>query len=249
MSQKSNSKKKNDFKFELDKCTFLGKNRRGFTYKLEDGKVMKIYYEFKKCEKKEFILKKMDKHKMFPKVYSVEGNCLIREYIDGMNLKSYIKKYGLNEELAKKLIDMFMEFKTLKFSRIDIKMKKIYIMKDGIFKVMPFNNSYKKKVDVPEKFMKSLTKLGVINVFMKVLKEYKPKLYKKWNVQQKRNEDPTKYKQILKKKQAKKTKIAKKAGEFSLENDNNIFYKDFDPNEFEFDLFDINNFNDFKLDE
>lgn len=245
MSQKSNSKKKNDFKLELNKCTLLGKNRRGFIYKLDDGKVMKIYYKVKKCEKKGLILKKLDKHKMFPKVYSVDGNCLIREYIEGVNLKKYIKKYGFNEELAKKLIDMFMEFKALKFTRIDIKIKKIYVMDDGNFKVMPFSNSYKKKIDIPEKFMKSLTKLGVINIFMKVLKEYKPKLYKKWNVQQKREEDSTKLKQILKKKQAKKIKIAEKAGEFSLEEDN-MFYKDFDPNEFDFDIFDINNFDDFR---
>jgi RIO-like serine/threonine protein kinase len=248
MSQKSNSKKKHDFKLEIDKCIFLGKNRRGFTYKLDDGKVMKIYYKVRRCEKKQLILKKLDKHKMFPKVHYMEGNCLIREYINGINLRNYIKKNGFNEELAKKLIDMFMEFQTLKFSRIDIKVKKVYVMKDGSFKVIPFSNSYKKKIDVPEKFIKSLTKLGVINIFMKVLKEYKPKLYKKWSVDQKRYEDPSTKKQILKKKQSKKI-IAKKAGEFSVEEDENMFYKDFDPNGFDVDIFDINNFNDFKLDE
>lgn len=248
MSQRNNSKKKEEFKFQLENCTLLGKNRRGFTYKLEDGKVMKIYYKIKKCQKKEFILKKLDKHKMFPKVYYMEGNCLVREYIEGINLRSYIKEYGFNEELAKKLIDMFMEFIDLKFFRIDVKIKKVYVMNDGSLKVMPFTNSYKKKIDIPEEFMKSLTKLGAINIFMKVLKEYKPKLYKKWSIHQERSEDPSTKKQILKKKQPKKI-IAKKPEKLSWEEEEHMFYKDFDPNEFNFDMFDISIFNEFKLDE
>lgn len=169
-----------NFDVNLLDCKFLGKGHNGVVYMLPEGKVIKICFEAKSCEKEYYILNKVNNNKYFPKVYGMSGNYMVRDYVDGISLKEYIKHNGLNRELCIKIIELFQEFKKLKFSKEDIRCKDIMVQGDGSLMVIDPKKFYSKERDFPRHLAKGLYKLGALNFFISVVKEEKPKLYDQW---------------------------------------------------------------------
>jgi hypothetical protein len=108
------------------------------------------------------------------------GNYMIRDYVGGITLKKYIKKHGLDRDLAIKIIDMLEEFKRLNFRKLDIRCKDIMVKPDGCLMVIDPKKFYSKKRDFPRHLSKGLDKLGVLDAFMDIVREERPKLYKQW---------------------------------------------------------------------
>jgi predicted Ser/Thr protein kinase len=170
-----------NFDINLLECKFLGKGHNGIVYMLPDGKLIKICFDTKSCQKEYYILSKVNNSKYFPKVYGMCGNYMIRDYVDGITLKDYIKKYGLSRELVIEIIKLFEEFKKLNFSKEDIRCKDIMVQSKGSIMVIDPKKFYSKKRDFPRHLTKGLYKLGVLQFFMDVVKVENPKLYKQWN--------------------------------------------------------------------
>ena len=170
-----------NFDVNLLDCKLLGKGHNGIVYLLPDGKVIKICFDIKSCIKEYFILSKINNNKYFPRVYGMSGNYMIRDYVDGVILKDYIKYHGLNRELAIKILDLLEEFKKLKFLKEDLRCKDILIQPDGSLMVIDPKKFYSKKRDFPRHLSKGLYKLGVLNYFMSITKEKRPKLYNQWH--------------------------------------------------------------------
>jgi RIO-like serine/threonine protein kinase len=176
--------KKNITKYpdiNLFECTFLGKGHNGIVYLLPDGRVIKICYIMKDFHGEAQILRKVNGNKYFPKLYEVGGNYMIRDYVDGMPLKNYIKTNGLDKKLVLDIVDMLKEFEKLKFKKIDIRCKDVFVEPDGRLKVIDPQKFYSKTRDFPRHLSKGLYKLGVLDFFFEVLKEENPRLYKKWH--------------------------------------------------------------------
>lgn len=169
------------FDINLLDCKFLGKGHNGVVYMLPDGKVIKICFDPISCKKEYLILKRVNNNKHFPRVYCMLGNYMIRDYVDGVTLPRYIKSYGLDRDLAIKIINLFEEFKKLKFLKEDIRCKDIMVQPDGSLMVIDPKKFYSKKRDFPRHLSKGLSKLGVLNFFISVVKEEKPVLYKQWH--------------------------------------------------------------------
>ncbi|MDP4144283.1 MAG: protein kinase [Bacillota bacterium] len=170
-----------NFEINLLNCKVLGKGHNGIVYMLPEGKVIKICFESKSCYKEYFILNKVNNNKYFPRVYGMMGNYMIRDYVDGITFKDYVKDHGLNRELALKLICLLEEFYTLNFKKIDIRCKDIIIKPNGKLMIIDPKKFFSKERDFPRHLSKGLYNLGVLNYFMSVLKEERPNLYKKWN--------------------------------------------------------------------
>lgn len=170
-----------NFDINLLECKFLGKGHNGIVYMLPDGKLIKICFDTKSCQKEYYILSKVNNSKYFPKIYGMCGNYMIRDYVDGITLKDYIKKYGLSRELVIEIIKLFEEFKKLNFSKEDIRCKDIMVQPKGAIMVIDPKKFYSKKRDFPRHLTKGLYKLGVLQFFMDVVKVENPKLYKQWN--------------------------------------------------------------------
>lgn len=170
-----------NFNIDLLNCKLLGKGHNGIVYLLPDGKVMKICFEEKSCRSEYYILKKVDGSKFFPKVYGMSGNYMIRDYVGGCTLKDYIKRRGLNRKMAMRIIELLDEFKRLKFTKLDIRCKDIFVQSDGSLKVIDPKKCYAKKRDFPQHLAKGLNKLGVLEYFLEVVKEERPDLYSNWN--------------------------------------------------------------------
>jgi hypothetical protein len=170
-----------NFDVNLLDCKLLGKGHNGIVYLLPDGKLIKICFEIKSCMKEYFILNRIGNNKYFPRVYGMSGNYMIRDYVDGVILKDYIKQYGLNRDLAIKILDLLEEFKKLQFLKEDIRCKDILIQSDGSLMVIDPKKFYSKKRDFPQHLSKGLNKLGVLDYFMSVAKAERPKLYNQWH--------------------------------------------------------------------
>jgi len=170
-----------NFDVNLLDCKLLGKGNNGIVYLLPDGKVIKICFDIKSCIKEYFILNKINNNKYFPRVYGMCGNYMIRDYVEGVILKDYIKDHGLDKNLAIKILDLLEEFKKLQFLKEDIRCKDILIQLDGSLMVIDPKKFYSKKRDFPRHLSKGLYKLGVLGYFMSVAKDERPILYNQWH--------------------------------------------------------------------
>jgi serine/threonine protein kinase len=164
----------------LFECKFLGKGHNGIVYRLPDGKVIKVCYVMKDFHGEAHILQKVNGNKYFPRLYEVGGNYMIRDYVDGTTLKAYIKKNGLSKKLALDIVEMLKEFEKLKFTKIDVRCKDVYVEPDGKLKVIDPQKFYTKNRDFPRHLSKGLFKLNVLDDFLYILKYNYPALYKKW---------------------------------------------------------------------
>lgn len=182
MGSKKKHKKENIHypDINLFECKFLGKGHNGAVYLLPDNKVIKICFVMKDFHGEAFILKKVNGNKYFPRIYEVGGNYMIRDYIDGMSLKDYIKRNGLSKKIVLELLALLKEFEKLKFKKIDVRCKDVFVEPGGKLKVIDPQKFFTKERNFPQHLSKGLYKLGVLNTFMTILKEENPKLYKSW---------------------------------------------------------------------
>lgn len=160
---------------------YLGSGHNGIVYSLPNKKVVKIFKNKKVCESEYAILMRTRKSKYFPKVYEHGSYYIIRDYASGERLDKYIKKYGLNKEISRNIVKLIYEFKKLKFYKLDIRCKDLYLKDDFTITVIDPKNNYSKKVIYPRHLMKGLNNLGVIDEFLSVVNQDHPDLYKLWN--------------------------------------------------------------------
>jgi len=158
----------------------LGRGHNGVVYLLPDGKVIKVCFSEESCRGEYYILNKVNGNKYFPKVYGMNGNYMIRDYVGGICLRDYVKEYGFDRELALKVVSLLEEFDKLKFTKRDIRCKDIFVQPDGTLKVIDPKKCYSKERDFPRHLSKGFEKLGILDYFMEVVKEKRPKLYRRW---------------------------------------------------------------------
>jgi RIO-like serine/threonine protein kinase len=169
-----------NFNLNLLDCTVIGKGHNGVVFMLPEGKVLKVCFKAKNCKKEYFILDKVHENKYFPKVYGMSGNYMIRDYVEGIFLHDYIRYEGLNHKLALEIIELLEEFQRLHFSKLDIRCKDIIIKPNGTLMVIDPKKFYSKKRSYPRHLEKGLARLGVLDFFLSVVKQERPKLYNYW---------------------------------------------------------------------
>lgn len=167
--------------YNLKECKLLGEGHNGSVYILPNGDVIKI-----SCNSKDFIgeyriLEKVNGNKYFPIIREVGIDYMVRECVHGELLTEYIKRVGLKKNMATRIIDMLKEFDKLKFKKIDIRCRDIFVQEDGSLKVIDPNKCYSKERSFPRHLSKGLYKLGVLDYFLEILKKYDSRLYKKWH--------------------------------------------------------------------
>jgi hypothetical protein len=167
--------------FDLKKCKFLGEGHNGAVYMLPNGNAIKISYSNKDFVGEYSILEKVNGNKYFPIIYEIGVDYMIRECVQGEILSKYIKREGLNKVLALKMIDMLKEFNKLKFKKIDIRCKDIFVLEDLSLKIIDPKKFFSKERSFPKHLSKGLYKLEVLSYFQAVLQEYDFRLYRKWN--------------------------------------------------------------------
>ena len=165
---------------------FLGCGHNGIVYLLKDNKVIKIFKDKNICKNEYDLLKKTEKSKYFPRVYFHGPYYIIKDYVKGERLDYYIKENGINEKICCEVIELIKEFQKLQFTKIDIRCKDLYIANDYSMKVIDPRNNYSGGGNYPRHLMKGLYKLGVLDEFLKIVKEQYNQVYREWSFKIKR---------------------------------------------------------------
>ncbi|MBK5241519.1 protein kinase [Clostridium sp.] len=165
----------------LRTAEFLGSGHNGIVYLLPDNKVIKIFKNKRICETEYNIFMRTSKSKYFPKIHEHGSYYIIRDYACGVRLDKYIKRHGINSEISCNIVKLIKEFKKLKFNKLDIRCKDLYLKEDFSITVIDPKNNYSKKVIYPRHLMKGLNRLGVIEEFLTVVRTQDFEIYKLWN--------------------------------------------------------------------
>jgi hypothetical protein len=166
---------------DLRESTFLGRGNNGIVYLLPNHHVIKIFFNTKDFEDEYSILERVNGNKYFPRIYEIGANYIIRECVDGEILSNHLMEHGMNKKLGHNIIKMLKEFRKLKFTRIDIRCRDIFVQSDGSLKAIDSKGFYSEERDFPQHLSKGLYKLGVLDSFLDLVNEEDPKLYKEWS--------------------------------------------------------------------
>jgi RIO-like serine/threonine protein kinase len=168
------------FGIDIDKCKYIGKGYEGKVYLTPDGSAIKIFKSKIDCEEEYNILKKVDGSNFFPKVFDIYKNCILREYVAGIEFDKYLKKNEMSKRLAVSVINLIQEFYSLGFTKINIVCKHIFVQGDESIKVIDPRKTYTANEPIPVHILKEIDKSSNIDFFIKVLIEINPKLGCKW---------------------------------------------------------------------
>ncbi|WP_157950139.1 serine/threonine protein kinase [Vallitalea okinawensis] len=156
----------------------IGGGKEGAIYMTPDRKVLKVYLYPQRCISEYKILREMEGNKYFPNVFECKGRFMLREYVEGIHFRDYIKENGLSKKLAMTLIDFAEEFDKIGYVDFDGLNKHVLILNDNEIKVI--DPVKKRKTKLYVYLIRDLNKLGVLNDFIDILRKKRPDLALKW---------------------------------------------------------------------
>lgn len=161
---------------------YLGEGHNGIVYELPNKKAIKIFLKRKVCSDEGSILAKTNGSKYFPYLYKRGKYYVIRDLVEGKRLDKHIKQKGLSERLIKNIYELLLEFKRLKFKKLDVRCKDIYVSDNEKLMIIDPKKAYTRKVDYPRHLMKGLNKVGVLDEFLKGVKKIDPQKAIAWEL-------------------------------------------------------------------
>ena len=164
----------------LKQGEYLGEGHNGVVFLLPDNNVIKIFKSKDVLSDESSILYRTRKSKYFPHIVEVGDYYIIREYVEGERLDKYLKQNSLNIKLSENLFDLIEEFSRLHFKRKDLRCKDIFVRSDMSLMIIDPKNNYDKEVNYPRHLMKGLSKAGVLEDFLNVVKQKDKKKYRLW---------------------------------------------------------------------
>jgi len=167
-------------KIDISKLPVIGSGTHGSVYRLDENRCIKICEDIKDMQMEYRVLKYVEGYRQFPKVYECKNNYMIHEYVGGQDIKTYIEKNGFDYSLATELTELLKLFIKLKFTRIDIRMHEVFINEDHKIKIIDTTRYLDKRASYPQKMLRSLRKLGLLEQYMNFLKINYPEFYKAW---------------------------------------------------------------------
>ena len=164
----------------LKQLTLVGKGAHGKVYRLDKNRCIKVCKNTEDMQMEYRVLKHVEGYPQFPKVYECKGKYMIREYVDGESVKSYINKNGFDNNLAIELTELIKIFIKLKFTRIDIRMGELFVTKNHKIRIIDTTRYLDKKASYPFKMLKFLKNCGYYKQYADFLKKNYPNFYKAW---------------------------------------------------------------------
>lgn len=167
-------------------ANYLGQGHNGVVYELPNRKAIKIFLRKKVCNDEGSILARTNGSKYFPYMYKRGKFYVIRDLVDGKRLDKHIQQNGLSERLINNIYELLVEFKRLKFKKLDARCKDIYVSDNEKLMIIDPKKAYTRKIDFPRHLMKGLNKIGVLEEFLEGIKKIDPKKAVMWELKFKR---------------------------------------------------------------
>lgn len=172
--------------FNLSDLQHLGTGTQGSVYRIDKTKCIKIFNKEKYCQAElhSLLISQIDVH--FPKLYSYGDNYIIREYIKGISIDSYLSNHTLTNEICSKIIEIYNAMYFVGFKRLDSALFHIFLVDSDInppSKVMLIDTAkaMKKTYSYPKIMLKSLERFKSKEKFLLYVKNNHPELYSKWH--------------------------------------------------------------------
>lgn len=163
-------------------ANYLGEGNNGIVYELPNKKAIKIFLKKKVCNDEGSILAKTNGSKYFPRLYKRGKLYVIRDLVEGERLDKHVKENGLSQKLIKNIYELLSEFKRLKFKKLDIRCKDIYVSENDELMIIDPKKAYTRKVDYPRHLMKGLNRIGVLDEFIDEIKKIDSKAAESWEI-------------------------------------------------------------------
>lgn len=167
-------------------ANYLGEGHNGVVYELPNRKAIKIFLRKKVCNDESSILARTNGSKYFPYMYKRGKFYVIRDLVDGKRLDKHIQQNGLSDSLINNIYELLVEFKRLKFKKLDVRCKDIYVSDNEKLMIIDPKKAYTRKVDFPRHLMKGLNKIGVLEEFFQGIKKIDSKKAVEWELKFKR---------------------------------------------------------------
>ena len=173
-----------DNKMNIDNPTnypLLGRGAQGAVFKISDNRCVKIYVSNELMAKEYSSYQATKDSPLVLKIYETGANYIIMDYLQGPSLDKYLQGMGMIPKwVTKQILSVLKEMKRLHFTRIDSFLRHIYIYRNHKVKIIDLVNSYTVREPFPSRLFGDLKRLGLLNDFLKQVKELDPKLYIKW---------------------------------------------------------------------
>ncbi|HCW54202.1 MAG TPA: hypothetical protein DG753_10795 [Clostridium sp.] len=171
--------------YNLSKLKLLGTGTQGSVYKINNDTCIKIFKKKNYCkdELHSLLISQIDSH--FPKIYSYGENYIIREYIKGISVDSYLSTNPLTKEICKKIVEIYNAMYFVGFKRLDFALFHMFLVNNNASssgKVMLIDTAkaMKKSYSYPLIVIRSLENYQSKDKFLLYVKNNYPELYKKW---------------------------------------------------------------------
>lgn len=162
---------------------FLGKGNNGVVYRIDEKKIIKVFNEEKVCKTELEILKASSECASFPQVYGYGDYFIIRDFVEGVRLDKYLNRNPMNREIVQSIVDLIMDFKRLRYKKLDIRCKDLYVQEDFSLRVIDPKDNYRKIMSYPQHLMKGIYKRNQIGYFFFYLHQIDKELCEKWKKQ------------------------------------------------------------------
>ncbi len=169
----------------LKNLKYLDEGHHGKVYLIDNSRCLKIYKDKNHLKRELANLKRAErKRRIFPKVYQRGKDYLILEFIDGIDLKKYLKSNPLTKSISRQLVDLIRHFKVIGYKRLDTSLTNVIITPNEILRPIDPTSLMQFRQPYPETMLRQLKQKGLKKNFLKHVKEIDQKLYKKWKRKQ-----------------------------------------------------------------
>ncbi|WP_411682679.1 serine/threonine protein kinase [Clostridium thailandense] len=165
---------------DIRNLRFVGQGHQGKVYLLPPNKVIKVFNSSHSCKSQLHILQCGRKSKFFPKVYRYDDFSIIMSFINGVTLSEYLKDHDINKNLSFQLVEIFNDFESLGFTRIDIRLGHIFVQANESVKIIDPRKNFEIVQKYPISMLKGLKRHGVLNKFFNIIQYKYADQYKKW---------------------------------------------------------------------
>ncbi|MEG1255673.1 protein kinase [Clostridium sp.] len=159
---------------------FLGKGNNGVVYQINSNTIIKIFNDEDVCKTEYEILKASSKCSSFPQVFDYGDYFIIREFVDGIRMDKYLNHNPLNQKLVQSIVDLIKDFDRLKYKKLDIRCKDLYVQNDFSIKVIDPKDNFDRYMPYPRHLMKGIYKRDSLGEFFYYLYNIDNKLYESW---------------------------------------------------------------------
>jgi predicted Ser/Thr protein kinase len=169
----------------------IGKGKQGAVFKISPDRCVKIFPDPERCQNESQALRAAQEARIVPRLFEVGSHYIVMEYIDGPSLDQLLaSKDFLPEDMTKKILFLLKEMKRLKFTRLDAKLRHIFVNTQEELIVIDHANSFIKIDSVPTELFKDLNEKGLFSSFLEQVKQADPESYMEWrNLEKKKKKD------------------------------------------------------------